>query len=247
MSRQDLLKGAEQLGLPLTPRQGDTFMKYLALLEEEGQRVNLTAIKGPDIIPLHFLDSLTGALLLPATAGIHMMDVGSGAGFPGIPLKIYRPDITLHILDSSAKRLFFISKLLQYLEIPAVKLIHGRAEDYGQRDGFRQTYDWVTARALAPMPVLLELCLPFCRRDGYFCAYKGPEGARELAESRHALAILGGRLHRIQSLNLPLSGAERSLVLVEKEGDTPGHYPRKAGIPAKRPLHNKIISRKDKG
>jgi 16S rRNA (guanine527-N7)-methyltransferase len=236
MSRQAMLAGARELGLSLNPLQADLFMSYQNLLEEEGRRVNLTAIKGPDIIPLHFLDSLTGAALLPGEAGVKMLDVGSGAGFPGIPLKIYRPDVSLHILDSSAKRLAFIQELVQHLHLSGVELLHGRAEDYGQREGFRGSYDWVTARALAPMPVLLELCLPFCTEAGYFCAYKGPDVSRELAASQRALSILKGRLILCRELKLPQSEAERSLVLFAKEGETPGRYPRKAGIPAKRPL-----------
>lgn len=236
MSREALLAGAQELGLSLTPLQTDLFLRYRDLLEEEGRRVNLTSIKGPDIIPLHFLDSLTGAGLLPAGAGVKILDVGSGAGFPGIPLKIYRPDVTLHILDSSAKRLTFTRELVEQLHLPNVELLHGRAEDYGQRDGFRDSYDWVTARALAPMPVLLELCLPFCTMAGLFCAYKGPDVSRELAESHQALSILKGRLVLCRQLRLPQSEAERSLVLFAKEGETPGRYPRKAGIPAKRPL-----------
>jgi 16S rRNA (guanine527-N7)-methyltransferase len=114
--------------------------------------------------------------------------------------------------------------------------LHGRAEDYGQKTGFRESYEWVTARALASMPVLLELCLPFCTKEGIFCAYKGPDVSRELVQSQEALAILKGRFLSCRKLVLPQSGAERSLVLFAKEGETPGRYPRKAGIPAKRPL-----------
>jgi 16S rRNA (guanine527-N7)-methyltransferase len=224
------------LGLSLTPFQVDLFMHYRDLLEEEGKRVNLTAIKGPDIIPLHFLDSLAGVPLLPTRQGVKMLDVGSGAGFPGIPIKICRPDISLHILDSSSKRLSFIGELVQQLQLGQVELLHGRAEDYGQKTGFRESYEWVTARALASMPVLLELCLPFCTKEGTFCAYKGPDVTRELVQSQEALAILKGRFLSCRRLVLPQSGAERSLVLFAKEGETPGRYPRKAGIPAKRPL-----------
>lgn len=236
MSREAILAGAQELGLFLTSLQADLFLRYRDLLEEEGRRVNLTSIKGPDIIPLHFLDSLTGADLLPAGAGAKILDVGSGAGFPGIPLKIYRPDLTLHILDASAKRLAFIRDLLKHLHLSKVELLHGRAEDYGQKDGFRDSYDWVSARALAPMPVLLELCLPFCTMAGLFCAYKGPDVSRELAESQKALSLLKGRLVLCRKLRLPQSEAERALVLFAKESETPKRYPRKAGIPAKRPI-----------
>lgn len=231
-----LVEGARQLGILLNAGQVDQFLRYLEALEEGGHRVNLTSIKGESIINLHFLDSLTGALFLPAEGGTVILDVGSGAGFPGVPLKIYRPDLVLHILDSSQKRLAFLEGLLKELKIQGVELYHGRAEEYGHRPGFRESYSWVTARALAPLAVLLELCLPFCRRGGLFCAYKGPEAPKEAALASHALQVLEGRLVKQHALTLPGDGSRRNLLLIEKTGDTPARFPRRPGIPGKRPL-----------
>ncbi len=236
MSYDKLVAGARELGLELSREQAGLLLKYRGLLAEGGRRANLTAIRGEDIIPLHFLDSLSGASFLPQKPGVKILDVGSGAGFPGLPLKIYRPDLRLHILDASEKRLFFVEGLIQKLGLREVSLFHGRAEEYGQKEGFREAYPWVTARGLAPMAVLLELCLPFCCPGGLFCAYKGPKISREMKESELALTLLGGRLLRECSLVLPQSGAGRRLLIFEKADKTPQQYPRRPGLPAKRPL-----------
>lgn len=232
-----LREGIKELGISLIEEQLEQFEKYYIYLEEEGLKFNLTRITGVDVVPLHFLDSLIGAKYLSFKKGDTLLDVGSGAGFPGVPLKIVHPEIKLHLMDSSLKRLNFLEKLALKLNLENVEFFHGRAEDYGQNEKFRQHYPWVVSRALASLPVLLELCLPFCCIGGFFCAYKGPEGIKEAEESAYALKTLGGHKPVIYNFTLPIKKAERNLLLFKKNAqEITKNYPRKAGIPAKRPL-----------
>ncbi len=237
VNRERLLAGAALLDVSLSVEQVEMFENYYFFLEEEGRKVNLTRIRGDEVVPGHFLDSLTGLKVLSLQTTDVLLDVGSGAGFPGMPLKIVCPEIEVHFLDASLKRLDFIERLANNLGMQKIRFYHGRAEDYGHKEGFRSAYSRVVSRALAPLPVLLELCLPFCSQGGFFCAYKGPEGEKELSESRLALDLLGGEIKKVYKCTLPLKEEKRCLLLFEKQaGSMPKRYPRRAGLPAKRPL-----------
>lgn len=237
MNKKRLLEGARLLNILLSLEQLEMFEKYYYFLEEEGCKVNLTRIRGDEVVPGHFLDSLTGLKVLSLQATDVLLDVGSGAGFPGMPLKIVCPEVEVHFLDASLKRLSFIERLANSLGMQKIKFYHGRAENYGHKEGFRSVYNWVVSRALAPLPVLLELCLPFCSQGGFFCAYKGPKAEKELKESRLALDLLGGEIKKVYKCILPFKEEKRYLLLVEKQSRSmPKRYPRRAGIPAKKPL-----------
>jgi len=226
---------AAEFGITLDERMCGRFSRYADLLVEWNQQVNLTAITDEeDIVVKHFVDSLTAVLLLPQGASV--VDVGTGAGFPGIPFAIVRPDVSVTLLDSLDKRVRFLSAVAGELGLPNIRTQHGRAEDFGNDPLWRDTFDVSTARAVASLPVLLEYCLPFVKPGGFFLAMKGP-GAREEADAAEkALQVLGGRIVEIRSFLLPDTDMERNLVIVKKAGRTPKGYPRKSGKPAKAPL-----------
>jgi len=199
--------------------------------------MNLTAIEeDQEIIVKHFLDSLTALNALKLEDGMRLIDVGTGAGFPGVPLKICYPKIQLTLLDSLNKRINFLQELCQLLGLEKVEFIHGRAEDYGKNPEYRESFDYVVSRAVAELGILGEYCLPLVRKGGYFLALKGPLAEEELEKGKKALQILGGKVEEIISLHLPLREDKRTLVLIKKINPTPKQYPRKAGTPQKKPL-----------
>lgn len=199
--------------------------------------MNLTALEtDEEIIYKHFLDSLFCLKLDLNWQEKKILDVGTGAGFPGLPLKIYLDSVEVHLLDSLKKRVLFLEEVIKNLNLKNVFCFHGRAEDFGKNDAFREQYDLVTARAVARLPVLLELCLPFVKKDGFFIALKGPEGINELEESKEALSLLGGKVHTLKHFIIQGIMQERVLIAFQKTSPTPSKYPRKAGIPQKRPL-----------
>ena len=203
------------------------------------EHVNLTRITEEDEVYLkHFYDSLTPLLLVPEvfTEGAKVCDVGAGAGFPSLPIKILRPDLRLTIVDSLGKRLKFLQELLDKLEISGVELVHGRAEDVGQNPAYREQFDLVTARAVARMSVLSEYCLPLAKTGGKFVALKGPKAASELADAKKALDTLGGKVSFSQEFTLAGTEEERTIVVVDKVKKTPAKYPRQAGTPNRKPL-----------
>ena len=215
---------------------------YAALLVEWNQKMNLTAITDPEGMVLkHFADSLTALPLLPETEGISLIDVGTGAGFPGVPLAIVRPDIRLTLLDSLNKRLVFLGELCAAVEVP-VTLIHARAEEGGRKPELRERFDVAAARAVAALPTLCEYCLPFVKVGGRFIAMKGPDGEAELAAAEKALTLLGGKTHRVERICLPRDPApgeetvERRLIVIQKAAPTPAKYPRQSAKIAKAPL-----------
>lgn len=222
-----------QAALPgLAPGQYAAFIAYAGLLLEWNGRMNLTAITEPrEIAQKHFADSLLPAALLPL--GASAIDVGTGAGFPGLPLKILRPDIKLTLLDSLQKRIGFLQALCKELGLWDVTFLHARAEDAARKSGLRETFDIALSRAVAPCRVLLELTLPFLRVGGQSLMYKGPQAGEELAEAGRALALLKGEA-RIEAY--PAPWGERRVIVAVKTGPTPKAYPRKAGTPAKDPL-----------
>lgn len=240
---EHLINGAKALGLCLSPTQVQTFQRYADELLAWNKRLNLTAIKTLEGIQIkHFLDSLTCLLAIPSTPGPRrIMDVGTGAGFPGVPLKIYDPSIHLTLLESVRKKAAFLEHLVQTLGLQDVEIIVGRAETLGQDPRYREAYDVVVARAVAELPVLAEYCLPFCRVGGLFLAQKKAGIDKEIKSAEDAIDTLGGILHKVIPVNLPDTDP-RQIIVVKKVRPTPLRYPRRVGIPAKRPLINKMVS-----
>lgn len=224
----------------LTNKQKQHFKLYFKMLIEVNEHVNLTRITEEDEVYLkHFYDSITPLFTFGAVFkdGATLCDVGAGAGFPSIPLKILKPGLKVTIVDSLQKRLNFLKDLISELGLTDVELVHGRAEDVGQNKLYRERFDIVTARAVARMSVLSEYCLPLVKKGGYFVALKGPKAEDELDDGKKALEVLGGKLIKDEELTLPASEEERTLVLVQKVKSTPKKYPRQAGTPRRKPIH----------
>lgn len=224
----------------LTDKQKQQFKLYFKMLIEVNEHVNLTRITEEDEVYLkHFYDSITPLFTFDEVFkdGATLCDVGAGAGFPSIPLKILKPSLKVTIVDSLQKRLNFLKDLISELGLTDVELVHGRAEDVGQNKLYREKFDIVTARAVARMSVLSEYCLPLVKKGGYFVALKGPKAEDELDDGKKALEVLGGKLIKDEELTLPESEEERTLVLVQKVKSTPKKYPRQAGTPRRKPIH----------
>lgn len=208
------------------------FYTYMELLKEWNTRINLTAITEDEEIKLkHFQDSLS---ILPYIEGGTLVDVGTGAGFPGLPIAIERPDVFVTLVDSLEKRVKFLQCVVETLGLPNVKCVHARAEDFGRDPEYREQFDYAAARAVASMPVLLEYCLPLLKNGGRFLAMKGANASEEKFDK--ALDILGGRLIQKDTFTLEHSELQRCIFVVEKNRQIPSKYPRKAGLPTKKPL-----------
>jgi len=230
-----LKSGAERLKIALDEQKIEQMSAYAAFLKEYNKKVNLTAILDDDGITVkHFLDSLTLLTVLNIPRGARVIDVGTGAGFPGVVAKIVRPDIELTLLDSNQKKIVFLNELTEKLGLNA-NTLHSRAEDAGRQEDLRERFDIVTARAVAHLRELAEYCLPLLRPGGYFAAMKGPAGEEELQAAQHAITELGGAVESIEKLILP-QGQERRIVLMKKISQTPTMYPRPSAKIAKRPL-----------
>lgn len=227
-------KMCNDLEIDINQIQIEKFLRYKDLLVERNKHVNLTAITADrEIILKHFIDSLTINRYLEANAKI--IDVGTGAGFPGIPIKILRKDVNITLLDSLNKRVNFLNEVIADLDLKQIDAIHGRAEDLAHKAEYREKFDTVTARAVANLATLSELCLPFIKRGGKFICMKG-SSIEEIDEARTALEILGGTVASIDKFLLPDSDIERNIVIIEKIKSTPNRYPRKPGMPAKEPI-----------
>ena len=230
-----------EAGISIPAAAPKQLAEYLRSLIEWNQRMDLTAITNPqDIITRHFVDSLMPIGIdgmLPMDASV--IDVGSGAGFPGLPLAIARPDIRVTLLDAQKKRVGFLSAVIDALSLTNVKVIHGRAEDTAAMPAHKESYDRAIARAVAPLNLLLEYLLPFVKIGGAALCWKGPLVAREWLDGEYAAASLGGRLKTPIKVSLPNEDFCLRLVLCEKETAISARFPRKAGIAAKRPLQNK--------
>jgi len=235
-----LLEGAAQLDMVLTDRQLDQFTLYYLELVQWNQRVNLTNITGFEEVQVkHFLDSLTAiSALKQFPVGGSLLDLGTGAGFPGLPLKLVHPGLKLTLAESVGKKVGFLEHMAGELALDETQVIRGRAEALAHDPGLREGFDLVTARGLARMPLLLEYCLPFCRVGGKTLAWKhsGTNLNDELVAAERALELLGGEISRIYQVELVGLTDGRVVVVVEKVRSTPENYPRRTGIPAKRPL-----------
>lgn len=230
-----LVSECRSFGLELGERQKQQLEAYAELLIDWNSRMNLTAICQPEeIVVKHFLDSLLLLKHIDLPGGAAVIDVGTGAGFPGMVLKIARPDLELTLLDSLKKRISFLEELGRNLELPVVA-VHGRAEELGRRPEYRERYDLATARAVARLAVLGEYCLPFVKPGGRFISMKGPDVSAEIAESVAALRLLGGSNPVVFSESLP-DGSGRSFVHIKKISQTPAKYPRASAKITKQPL-----------
>lgn len=238
MNNKDILRqGGQELGLDIDDRMIDRFTKYKNLLIEWNKKINLTGITDEkEIMIKHFLDSLACMLTGVVRNDSKIIDVGTGAGFPGIPLKVFNENLNLTLLDSLNKRIKYLETVCNELELSQVKFLHGRAEDYGRDEEYREKYDIAVARAVAELAVLCEYCLPFVKVNGYFIALKGPKAQEEIENAKKALNILGGEIVDILNVNLPYSDSGHNLVIIKKIKSTPSKYPRKAGMPTKKPL-----------
>ncbi len=235
--RQQFADRLRPLGIELTDRQSEQFETYFSLLVEWNEKMNLTGITEREAVyEKHFYDSLTLAGAVSFDKQNSLADIGSGAGFPSIPLSIAFPHLRVTIIDALAKRIKFLEEVAGRLDLMQVTCVHARAEDAGRDKKHRDGYDVVTARAVARLAVLNEFCLPFVRPGGLYIAMKGTDISEELEEGRFSLTKLGGRLVDVKRLILPTEGAERHLIVCEKKGATPSVFPRKAGTPLKTPL-----------
>lgn len=225
----------KELGIKITQSQGAQFQRYMELLLEWNEKINLTAITLPEeIAEKHFLDSLTVLKAVTIPQGGKVIDVGTGAGFPGIPLKIMRPDLQLTLLDSLNKRLLFLKEVCQVLGLEG-ETIHKRAEEAGRDPKLRERYDVALSRAVAPLPILCEYCVPLIKMKGLFVAMKGPSLEEELEQAEHAMEELGVEEQNQLSFSLPTAG-ERTVLVLQKRQFTPKLYPRHGGTIQKHPL-----------
>ncbi len=233
----ELAAWAAPFGLSLSDEQLGQFAVYEALLLEWNERMSLTAIREPRAIRIrHFLDSLSCATVTGPLDDQSLIDVGSGAGFPGLPLKILYPAMRLTLVDSVVKKTRFLERVVDDLGLRQVTVIADRAEALGQDPIHREQYDWVVARAVAELRVLAEYLLPLCKVDGFALAQKGDSAPAESDAARQAVAMLGGGPITITPVRLPETDQTHNLVRIAKIGPTPARYPRRPGIPAKRPL-----------
>ena len=238
MTPEEFKSELKKRDIPITEAKMRQFERYLELLQEWNEKINLTAITQREEVYLkHFYDSLTAGLYVNFNEGVHSLcDVGSGAGFPSIPLKIIYPDLQITIVDSLNKRITFLQKIVEELGLSGVSLYHDRAETFGQNKEFRASFDFVTARAVARMSVLAELCLPLLKKNGTFIATKAAHAPEELDEAVSAIGKLGGKVRETHSFELPEDAGERTIILIDKKKETPNKYPRRPGTPNKSPL-----------
>ncbi|KRL67166.1 16S rRNA (guanine(527)-N(7))-methyltransferase RsmG [Companilactobacillus versmoldensis] len=242
MTPEEFYKALAEKGIELNDTQKGQFETYFSELVETNKVMNLTSITEKDQVYLkHFYDSLILDFFDDQLihGSLSICDVGSGAGFPSIPLKIINPDLQVTIIDSLNKRINFLKGLVEKLDLDNVDLVHGRAEELGQNKQYREKFDLVTARAVASMTVLTELCLPFAQKGGQFIAMKADKADAELQEAKYAIGLLGGKVSQQESFELPNEAGLRNLIFVSKTKETPKKYPRKPGTPSRKPLVKK--------
>ena len=237
MNPSQFVQALEKQGILLTEKQMKQFDTYFKTLVQWNDKINLTALTNEEDVYLkHFYDSISASFYHDFTTEQHICDVGAGAGFPSIPLKICFPNIKVTIVDSLQKRIGFLNHLATQLELTDVAFYHDRAETFGKNTKFRESFDTVMARAVARMSVLSELCIPLVKKNGVFIAMKGAQATEELETGKIAIEVLGGEIESSNTFTLPEENSERSIVLVRKKRQTPKKYPRKPGTPNKEPI-----------
>ena len=234
-------KGLDQLKIQLTQEQKEQFIKYYEYLIEKNKVMNLTAITDyEEVLLKHFLDSLSLVkvqdFIPEKLSGKTVIDIGTGAGFPGIPLKIAFPELGIVLLDSLNKRINFLDEVIEMLQLRKIEAVHGRAEDYARQKEFRENFDFCVSRAVANLSTLSEYCLPFVKQGGYFISYKSGKIEEELSNAENAVKVLGGNVKEVVKFSLMDTDMDRSFVVVEKKKTTPKRYPRKAGLPSIEPI-----------
>ena len=231
-----LNNGIKEYGITLSDSQIDQFMMYYEILIEWNQVMNLTAITAFDeVCTKHFLDSISLCKAIDCTQEYTLMDVGTGAGFPGIPLKIAFPNLQITLLDSLGKRVKFLNEVIQRLGLHGIQAIHGRAEDYAKANLLREKFDICVSRAVANLSTLSEYCIPYLKEGGFFISYKSEKLSEEMSNAKKAIEILGGNIVSQNEFLLPNSDIYRNLLVIQKIALTPKKYPRKAGLPSKEP------------
>ena len=228
----------KELGITLTPEQIQKFIRYYEMLTEWNEVMNLTAITDYDeVMKKHFIDSLSLVKAYDLSGDISVIDIGTGAGFPGLPLKITFPNLKITLLDSLQKRVKFLNAVIEELSLTDIDTIHGRAEDYAKPNLLREKFDLCVSRAVTNMTTLSEFCLPFVKVGGMFISYKSEKITEEIKQAEKAIGLLGGKVKSQTEIYLPDSDIYRNLFAIEKVAACPKKYPRKAGLPAKEPLH----------
>ena len=230
--------GLQQLHIELSEKQMEQFLQYYEMLIEKNKVMNLTAITEFDeVVEKHFLDSVSLTQQLDLHQPLKVIDLGTGAGFPGIPLKIVFPELEITLMDSLNKRVLFLQDVISSLQLQNIEAVHGRAEEAARNKKYRESFDLCVSRAVANISTLSEYCLPFVKIGGSFISYKSSTIEDELKDGKKGIAILGGKVKDVYKFTLPDSKLQRSFVIIEKEKKTPKAYPRKAGTPSKDPLH----------
>ena len=237
MFKEELAKAAAEYGISLSDTQMEQYNRYFELLVEWNEKINLTAITEPKEVAIkHMIDSITAYDENLFKDGITVIDVGTGAGFPGLPLKIFCPEIKLTLMDSLNKRIKFLQTVVEELGLKDVECVHARAEEGARNKKYRESFDIAVSRAVARLPILCEYCLPFVKKGGHFIALKGMQYHDEAEEAAKAIKVMGGSKTEIRPVKLPELDDKRAVITITKTMPTPKAYPRKAGTPTKNPL-----------
>ncbi|CUH93931.1 16S rRNA (guanine(527)-N(7))-methyltransferase RsmG [Herbinix luporum] len=233
---EEFEKALSELKINLSDYQIEQFIKYYELLIHWNKLMNLTSITDfMEVINKHFVDSLS-MVKVYRPSNEKILDLGTGAGFPGVPLKIAFPNTKVVLMDSLNKRVRFLNEVIKELDLDNIIAIHGRAEDYGREKDYRESFDISTSRAVAKLSTLSEYCLPFVKKEGLFIAYKSGNISEELEEASKAIKVLGGKVMETKEFTLPFTDINRSFIIIKKNNITPNKYPRTAGKPSKEPL-----------
>lgn len=234
----DILKsGSISLDIKLDNTQEDKFIEYKKLIKEWNEKIDITTIVEDDEMDIkHFLDSLTLVKTGLFEGNKSIIDIGTGGGFPGVPLKIYNDNLDITLMDSLNKRIIFLNNVIEKIKLKNIKAIHGRAEELGRNIDYREQYDICVSRAVARLNTLIEYCMPFVKVDGYFISMKGPEFEEELTEAKKGIELLGGKIEDAYRVNIPESDIEHSIIIMKKIKKTSDKYPRGGGKPRKKPL-----------
>lgn len=237
MFKEDLQRAASEYGIELSDQKMEQFNRYFELLVEWNEKINLTAITEPKEVAIkHMIDSITAYDEALFQEGTTVIDVGTGAGFPGLPLKIFCPEIKLTLMDSLNKRIKFLENVVEELGLTGVECVHARAEEGARNKKYRESFDIAVSRAVARLPILCEYCLPFVKKGGHFIALKGMQFHEEAEEAAKAIKVMGGSRTEIRPVKLPEIDDKRAVITITKNMPTPKGYPRKAGTPTKNPI-----------